>query len=203
MAFALLSEDIMTKTNVSQSTSELDPAAAVLAQNWWAITMRGALGILFGLVALFLPGATMLSLVLLFASYVFVDGIFAIISAVCTAHQYKPLGLFILEGVVNIIMAIIAFAWPGITAAVFVLIVALWAILSGGLILAAALRLDDGRWWLIFGGIASLIYGVLLIAAPMIGTEVLVWWLGAYVLVFGIALLVLGVRLRAGQDGVG
>jgi len=185
------------RINVSESNSELDPAAAVLAQNWWAITMRGVLGILFGLVAIFLSGATMLSLSLLFASYVFVDGIFAIISAVCTARLYKPLGLFILEGIVNIIMAIIAIAWPRITAVVFVLIVALWAILSGGLILAAAFRLDDGRWWLIFGGIASLIYGVVLIAAPMIGNEVLVWWLGAYVLVFGVALLVLGFTLRA------
>ena len=83
------------------------------------------------------------------------------------------------------------------------MVVALWAILSGGLIFAAAFRLDDGRWWLIFGGIASLIYGVLLMAAPMIGAEVLVWWLGTYVLVFGFALLALGLRLHAGQDRLG
>ena len=46
---------------------------AVLAQNWWAIGIRGVLGILFGLIALFLPGATMLSLVIVFAAYAFVD----------------------------------------------------------------------------------------------------------------------------------
>lgn len=46
--------------------------------------------------------------------------------------------------------------------------------------LRAAFRLetDNGRWWLILGGIASLIYGVLLIAAPIIGALVLTWWLG-------------------------
>lgn len=193
----------MTGTNVSESISGLDPTAAVLAQNWWAITMRGALGILFGLVELFLPGATMLSLTLLFAAYVFLDGIFAIISAVSTASEERPLSLFILEGIVNIIMAIIAVAWPGLTELAFVMVLALWAFLSGGLIFAAAFRLDDGRWWLIFGGIASLIYGVLLMAAPMIGAEVLVWWLGTYVLVFGFALLALGLRLHAGQDRLG
>jgi len=189
----------MARTNVADSTSELDPSVAVLARNWWAIILRGALGILFGLVALFLPGATMLSLVVLFATYVFLDGIFAIISAVSATSQYKPLSLFILEGIVNIIMAIIAVAWPGMTEMAFVLVVALWAILSRGLIFAAAFRLDDGRWWLIFGGIASLIYGVLLIAAPMVGTEVLVWWLGTYVLVFGFALFALGLKLLVGQ----
>jgi len=193
----------MIGVNVSESTSKFDPAAAVLVQNWWAITMRGALGILFGLVAIFLPGATMLSLLLLFATYVFVDGIFAIVCAVGTPRQHKPIGLFMLEGIVNIILAIIAIAWPGITVVAFVLVVALWAILSGGLILAAAFCLDDGRWWLVFGGIASLIYGVLLVAAPTIGTVVQAWWLGTYVLVFGFALFVLGLRLQARQDGLG
>ena len=160
---------------------------------------RGVFGILFGLVALFLPGATMLSLVLLFAAYVFVDGVFGIISAVRAARQHERFGLLLLEGIVNIITAAIAVAWPGITVVAFVLLIAIWAILSGGLMLAAAFRIDDGRWWLVLGGIASLIYGALLIVAPLIGALVVTWWLGAYALVFGVSLLVLGFRLKAQQ----
>ena len=178
---------------------ELNPIVAMLAQNWWAIAIRGVLGILFGLVALFLPGATMLSLVLLFAAYVFVDGVFGIISAVRAARQHERFGLLMFEGIVNIITAAIAVVWPGITVVAFVLLVAIWALLSGGLMLAAAFRIDDGRWWLVLGGIASLIYGVLLIVAPLMGALVLTWWLGAYALVFGVSLLVLGFRLKAQQ----
>jgi uncharacterized membrane protein HdeD (DUF308 family) len=120
---------------------------AVLAQNWWAIAIRGVLGILFGLVALFLPGATMLSLVLLFGAYAFVDGVFGIISAVRAARQGERWGLLVLEGIVDIATAAIAFFWPGITVVAFVLLVAVWAILTGALMLAAAFRLeiDDGR----------------------------------------------------------
>ena len=189
----------MAKTAPAESTLKFTPMAAVLVQNWWAIAIRGVLGILFGLVALFLPGVTMLSLVLLFAAYVFVDGVFGIISAVRAARQHERFGLLILEGVVDIIAAAIAVAWPGITVVVFVLLVAVWAILSGGLMLTAAFRIDDGRWWLVLGGIASLIYGALLIVAPLIGALVLTWWLGAYALVFGVSLLVLGFRLKALQ----
>jgi uncharacterized membrane protein HdeD (DUF308 family) len=47
----------------------------------------------------------------------------------------------------------------------------------------------------------SVIYGGLLIAAPMIGAVVLTWWLGAYALVFGVSLLVLAFRLKARQEG--
>jgi uncharacterized membrane protein HdeD (DUF308 family) len=175
---------------------------AMLARNWWAIGIRGVVGILFGLVALFLPGATMLSLVLVFAAYAFVDGVFGIISAMRAARQRERWGLLLLEGVVDIAVAAIAVLWPGITVVAFVLLVAFWAILTGALMLAAAFRLEieDGRWWLVFGGVVSLLYGALLIVAPMIGAVVLTWWLGAYALVFGVSLLVLAFRLRARLD---
>ena len=75
----------MAGTNLTGDALEFDPMITMLARNWWAIAIRGVLGILFGLVALFLPGATMLSLVLIFAAYTFVDGVFAIISAVRAA----------------------------------------------------------------------------------------------------------------------
>ena len=167
-----------------------EPMIAMLARNWWAIAIRGVVGILFGLVALFLPGATMLSLVLLFAAYVFVDGVFGIVSAVRAARAQERWGLLVLEGLVDIAVAVVAVLWPGITVVAFVFLVAFWAIFTGILELAAAFRLEfiDGRGWLIFGGIVSVLYGALLIVAPMIGAVVLTWWLGAYALVFGVSL---------------
>ncbi|MFX8653116.1 DUF308 domain-containing protein, partial [Acinetobacter baumannii] len=62
----------------------------------------------------------------------------------------------------------------------------------------AALRVgvDDGRWWLVLSGIASLVYGIILVIAPMAGAVVLTGWLGAYALVFGVALLVFAFKLR-------
>lgn len=188
----------MTQANLSASPA-YEAMIAVLAKNWWAVGIRGVLGILFGLIALFLPGATMLSLLLVFAAYVFVDGVFAIVSAVRAARERERWGYLLLEGIVDIAAAAVAVLWPGITVVAFVFVVAFWAIFTGVLELMAAFRLDfiDGRGWLIFGGIVSVLYGVLLIAAPMIGAVVLTWWLGAYALVFGVCLVVLAFKLRA------
>ena len=143
-----------------------------------------------------------MSLVLLFGAYAFVDGVFGIVAAVRAASEGRRWGYLVLEGLVDIATAAVAVFWPGITVVAFVLLIAVWAILSGGLMLAAAFRLgtDDGRWWLVLGGVVSLIYGALLVIAPMIGAVVLTWWLGAYAMVFGIALLVLAFRLRALLD---
>jgi uncharacterized membrane protein HdeD (DUF308 family) len=62
---------------------------------------------------------------------------------------------------------------------------------------AFRLQLDHGRWWLVLSGVASIIYGVLLIVAPLIGALVLTWWLAAYALIFGVLLLILAFRLRS------
>ena len=184
------------------SDARSEAMSALLAQNWWLVALRGAVGILFGIVALLFPGSTMLSLVILFSAYMLVDGAFAIASAVRAARRHERWGWLTLEGIVNIITGVLAFLWPGLTILAFVLLIAAWAIVSGALMLAAAFRLkvDHGRWWLVLGGVVSLVYGVLLVLAPLIGALVLTWWLGAYALVFGVVLLVLAFRLRSHRD---
>jgi uncharacterized membrane protein HdeD (DUF308 family) len=179
-----------------------DAMVGVLARNWWAVAIRGVLAVLFGIIALFLPGPTMLSLVLVFAAYCLIDGVFGIISAVRAARAGERWGSLVFEGIVDLAAAAVALLWPGITVLVFVLLVAAWAIVTGVLELVAAFRLHsgDGRGWLMLGGVVSLIYGGVLMIAPMIGAVVLTWWIGAYALVFGVSLLVLAVRLRNRQE---
>ena len=176
---------------------------AVLAENWWAVALRGVFGVLFGLIALFAPGPTILSLVLLFSAYMLVDGVFGIVSAVRAASRHERWGLLLLEGLADIAAGVIAFLWPGITVIAFVLLMAAWALVSGGLMLGAAFRLtkEHGRWLLALGGVVSIVYGALLAIAPLVGALVLTWWLGAYALAFGVILLVLAFRLRAQKGG--
>jgi uncharacterized membrane protein HdeD (DUF308 family) len=178
------------------------PAAETLVQNWWLFTLRGVLGIIFGILALIFPGPTILSLVLLFSAYMLVDGIFGIISAVRAIRRKEDRwGLLIFEGLLDIATGVVAFLWPALTVVAFVWLIAAWAIVSGGLMTAAGFRLniEHGRWWLILGGLLSLAYGVLLIITPLIGAVVFTWWLGAYALVFGVALVIFSLKLRSRQ----
>jgi uncharacterized membrane protein HdeD (DUF308 family) len=172
---------------------------SVLARNWWAFVGRGVLAILFGLVAFLTPGVTMLSLVFIFAAYAIVDGVFAITGAVRAAGHHERWGLLALEGIVDMLAAVAAVMMPGLTVVIFVLLVAAWALLTGGLMLAASFKVDadHGRWWLALGGAASLIYGAALVLAPMLGALVLTWWIGAYAIIFGVVMLVFAWRLRS------
>ena len=148
-----------TPSSTVSSATPTDPRiaamSAILAQNWWAVAIRGVCGIVFGLIALFLPGATILTLVLFFSAYMLVDGIFGVVAAVRAVSHHQRWGLLVLEGVLNIAVGVIAFIWPGLTAVTFVLLIAAWAIVTGVLEIVAALRLhpEYGRWWLILSGV--------------------------------------------------
>jgi uncharacterized membrane protein HdeD (DUF308 family) len=181
-----------------------DALSEVLAERWWAVGLRGVLAIIFGLLCLLTPGIAIGALVLLFAAYMLVDGVFAIISGIRAARSGERWGLLILEGVVDLAAGAIAVIWPAITLVALVWIVAIWAIVSGALMLAAAFALnrDYGRWLLALGGIASLVFGILLIIEPLIGAVVLTLWIGAYALVFGVLLLVLGFQLNSKREAI-
>ncbi|NEW96691.1 HdeD family acid-resistance protein [Rhodopseudomonas sp. BR0G17] len=192
----------MTSTTENRTADiQIDTASARLATNWWLFLLRGAFGIIFGLLAFLLPGPTMLSLVLLFSAYMLVDGIAAIISAVRAMRRSGQWGLLMFEGLLNIAVGVAAFIWPGLTVIAFLLLVAAWAIVSGALLTIAGfrLKLDHGRWWMVSGGLLSIVYGALLVAMPLIGAVVLTWWMGAYAMAFGAALVILSFKLRARQ----
>ena len=183
--------------SANSAVPELDNLGAALSRSWWLITLRGVLAAIFGLIALIVPAATILALVLLFSAYMIVDGAFAIYAAIRAGRRHESWGLLLLQGLASLAAGILAFVWPDLTVLAFVLLIGAWAMVSGCIMFAAAFTTERGRWWLALGGVAALLYGVLMIAAPLAGAVVLTWWLGAFALVFGVSLIVLSWRLRS------
>jgi len=166
--------------------------AAWLARNWWAIALRGVAGIVFGIMALLMPAITLAALILLFGVFAVVEGIFSVLAAV-RGHSGAPRWFLLLEGVVGIAAGVVAFVWPGLTAIVLLYVIAAWAIITGVLEIAAAARLHNrirGEWWLVLGGILSVVAGVWMMRAPGSGALAVV--------LFGILQVVLAFRLRGG-----
>ena len=104
-----------------------------------------------------------------------------------------------LRGVAAIIFALIAFFWPGITALALLIVIAVWAILTGVMEVIAAVELRHvirNEWFLIFSGLLSVVFGILLLVQPAAGALALVWLIGLYAVIFGVGLLALAWRLR-------
>lgn len=194
----------LTSSERPQGAARAAAMSARLAHNWWLVLLRGVLAIALGVLTLALPAVSLASLVLLFAAYMVADGIFGIGSGVRAARRGERWGWLVLEGLLNIAAGVGALILPGLTVIVFVALVAAWAIGSGVAMIAAASRLTQahGRWLMGLAGVLSIIWGALLVFAPITGALVLTLWIGAYALVFGVTLVVLAFQLRSRRPAV-
>ena len=86
-----------------------------LTQNWWLVVLRGVAAILFGLAAFLWPGLTLLVLIVLFGVYALVDGFIAVVTGLSHTKDSPRWWVFLLEGLVDIGVGVIALFWPGIT----------------------------------------------------------------------------------------
>ena len=171
----------------------------VAITNWWALVLRGVVAILFGLMTFVWPQITLATLVLLFGAYAIVDGIFAIVAGVRAPREFARWWVLLIEGILSVIAGLFAFAIPGITALILLGLIAAWAIITGVVEIIAAIQLRkeiSGEWILALSGIASIIFGVLLLLNPGAGALAVLWLIGAYAILFGILLVALGFKLR-------
>lgn len=170
----------------------------LLAKKWWALELRGALTVIFGLFALFMPAITLGVLVLLFGVYALAEGI-VLLAMSFNRPRTQHWWITLLQGLVGIGAGIVTFVWPGITAVALLAIIAVWALITGILEIVGAVRLRKeirGEWLLILSGILSLVFALILFSNPAAGALALVWVIGLYAVVFGILLMVLGFRVH-------
>jgi uncharacterized membrane protein HdeD (DUF308 family) len=172
---------------------------SVYTSSWWALLLRGIAAVLFGVLAFIWPGITLTVLVLLWGAYAFVDGAFAIAAGIKSHGENRRWWVLLLEGILGVAAGIVAFAVPGITALVLLMLIAAWAIVTGVFEIAAAIQMRKyikGEWLLILAGIASVLFGVLLFINPGAGALAVIWLIGAYAIVFGVILIALSLRLH-------
>jgi uncharacterized membrane protein HdeD (DUF308 family) len=174
--------------------------APLLERGWWAMALRGLLGIVIGLVAIAFPGATLAVLLALIGAYFFVDGVFALVATFQAARQERTWWPYLLEGVVSIAIGILAFNRPTALAFGVLLLVAVRCFVTGGVEIATAveMRRETGRseWTLWLAGLLSVVFAALIIARPRAGVATLVWLLGFYALFFGIVVTASAFRLK-------
>jgi uncharacterized membrane protein HdeD (DUF308 family) len=171
-----------------------------LAKRIWIFAIiRGVLAIIFGLIALFAPIATAVALAIVVGVFAIVTGVFDIIEAI--RHRgSSSMVLRIVLGAVSILFGILVLVWPGISLRILVIMVGVWAIITGILQIMSSVRhraVPHSGWvWGTIAGALSILFGILVLIWPGIGLVTIIWIIGIWAVVWGIALVVLGVRLR-------
>jgi uncharacterized membrane protein HdeD (DUF308 family) len=178
----------------------------VLSRYWWTVLLRGIACILFGLAIFLIPGISLISLTLLFGAFALVDGVTKVVSAFGGRKEYQSWWVLLLAGLAGIIVGVLAFVNPGAMAIGLVLYIAIWAIAIGILEIVTAIHLRkeiEGEFWLVLAGMASVLFGVLLIMRPAAGALTLLWLIASYAIVLGVVQIMLAFKARAFVNRVG
>jgi uncharacterized membrane protein HdeD (DUF308 family) len=174
--------------------------ATNLCDRWWILLIRGLAALLFGVLCFAQPGLSLATLVLMFGAYSMVDGFLGVFVAVSGRKEIEDWWVLLLWGLVSIIVGILTFAAPSITALILLFYIAIWAVASGVLQIALAIRLRkeiEGEWLMILAGVLSIAFGLILMVKPGEGALAVIWIIGGYAVAFGVALAILGFRLRS------
>ncbi len=173
--------------------------AVLTAPTWGMLAWRGAVALLFGVLALALPGLTLLWLVALFAAYALITGAISVVGSIRNRKDADYWWLALILGLVSVGAGVIAILHPDLTALVLVLLMGANAIVTGVLDIAIAIRLRKairGEWALVLAGVVAIVFGVLVFLFPGAGSLALVWLIAFYAITTGILLLAAAMRLR-------
>lgn len=173
--------------------------AGILSRGWWMLLLRGLVAIAFGVLTWMQPAITLVALVTLFGAYAVVDGALAVWVAVTGRKENDHWGLLLLGGLLGIGVGILTFMAPGLTALALLFYIAIWAIGTGVLQIAVAIRLRkeiQGEFFLILAGLALVAFGVMLITRPGAGALSVLSLIACFAVAFGLIMVILAFKVR-------
>jgi uncharacterized membrane protein HdeD (DUF308 family) len=171
-----------------------------LKRHWWVPVIRGIAAIVFGVIAFTHPVMAIATLVLFFGAWVLIDGIFRIVAAIRHRGSDPDWAWQLVIGIIGIIVGLLTFHAPQVTALALVIYIAAWALMIGAseIVMAVKLRHEiKGEWLLILMGLASIVFAVLLLWNPIAGAAAVIWLIAWYAVVLGILAIFFGFRLRS------
>lgn len=170
-----------------------------LLKNWWLFLLNGLAAILFGGIALFYPETTLLLLVTYFGVLAIFLGIFLLLAAVRNRYYTSLWTFWLGEGALNLVVGAVVLVYPEISISVFLVVLAIWAMMIGAIQLISAFRLRqvvDQRWPFVLNGTLALLFGAVVLVNPFEGTVVLTVFIGAYSVILGLFFVVIALKMR-------
>lgn len=160
---------------------------------WWLYLLRGILALIFGVIILVWPGATVFVLIILFGCYALVEGLFTVGYSIAKATRHEKFFWLLMLGFLGIIVGLAVLLRPGVGALAVLVVIAIWLVVRGFLVLISAFEMTGSagvRWMVGITGALSLILGILMLVFPISGVFGIILVIAIYSLVAGIFLCI-------------
>ncbi|MDB5077895.1 MAG: hypothetical protein JWO42_4074 [Chloroflexi bacterium] len=174
-------------------------------RNWWTFAVQGVAAVIFGILTIIWPGTSLRVMIALFGAFAVVTGVMLAAASFDAARRRLHWGSLLAAGVLGVVVGLVTWFWPGLTALAVLYLVVAWALVTGVLYIVASLEFRDviqHAWLLTLAGVLSVALAVVLAVDPRSGILSLVWVVGIYAVIGGISALTFAFRLRGQQQSV-
>ena len=170
-----------------------NPIVDLLSKGWWLLFLRGLAALIFGVLAFSVPGMTIAFLIIYWAVYVLLDGVFSL-AASFKGGTPAPRWWMILSGLLSIVAGAFCIANPEIAATTFILLLGWMCIFKGAFELIGGLTAKSG--WFVIAGILSLLFGGWCLSDPITVATLIIKLVAAFALIAGSIFIILSLKLR-------
>jgi uncharacterized membrane protein HdeD (DUF308 family) len=168
-----------------------------IQKNWWILLLRGFFAIIFGLLALFIPGLVLETLLLFFGILAIVSGVFLVLDGIIVKGDRI---VRIIEGFLWVVIGILVLLLPITSLTVIMFFIAFWAIIIGIFQIIMSIRLRkviEKEWLGILNGLFSFVFGILIMFNLLAGAEAIIMVFGIFAILFGISSIIISFRVKS------
>ena len=183
------------------ATSVLDDLKRVYHRTWWALLLRGGLGLAVGLLIFVRPLDSVAAFALVIAWWALFSGFVNVVHAIELQRAMRHWWVLLLSGLVGIGFGIAALVYyPTLSLTFAVVWVSWWLLFTGILGIYGALmekRMGVHWGWTMAFGVLSVVASAFALLAPPVTLAAIMGLIAGFAVVSGVALLMGAFKLRS------
>jgi len=171
-----------------------------LADHWGLVAAMGVASIVLGLLAMFYPGATIVTICIFFAAWLFVSGAYEVVTSFTRDGDTGARVLHALIGVLAVIVGFALLRTPFQSVEVFIFVLGIFWLIQGIMTFIAAFAVKQGRNWRLFSGILGILAGIIILVYPITSAVTLAFIGGIWLVILGVTQVIAGFQLRRARS---
>jgi uncharacterized membrane protein HdeD (DUF308 family) len=171
-----------------------------VADHWGLIVVMGVLSVILGILAIVYPGATIVTVSIFFAAWLFVSGIFSLIGSFSRDGDTGSRVLSAILGVLSIIVGFALLRTPFQSVEVFIFVIGIFFLIQGVMTFVGAFARKEGRNWAILSGLLGILAGLIILIYPISSAATLALIGGIWLIFLGVMQIAAGIQLRSARN---
>jgi uncharacterized membrane protein HdeD (DUF308 family) len=183
-------------SNPTDSADQAHEMMKDMADHWGLLAGLGLLSVILGVLAIVYPGATIVTISIFFAAWLFVSGIVSLIASFRRDGDTTTRVLSAILGVLSIIVGWALLRSPFQSVEVFIFVIGISFLFTGVMTFVGAFAQKEGRNWGIISGGLGILAGLIVLIYPISSAATLALIGGIWLVILGVMQIVAGIQLR-------